>query len=70
MLMSKGQESFYIRNRTLKRHTEWVETIPSASAALSPVTESESSCLAVKTGSNSATVALIEAFITVISVSR
>ena len=46
------------------------EIIPSASAALSPVTESESIGLAVKTGSNSATVALIEAFITVISVSR
>lgn len=43
---------------------------PSESAALSPVTESESIVLATKIGSSSATVALIEAFITVISVSR
>jgi hypothetical protein len=55
----------------MKKKVELRKNIrPSESAALSPVTESESIGLEINTGSISATVDLIEAFITVISVSR
>jgi hypothetical protein len=54
----------------MKTNVELRKNIPSESAALSPVKESESVGLEIKTGSISATVDLIEAFITVISVSR